>query len=228
MDSDFLRLARRVKDLESSTFQPVVARITGEILLWPGNMPPENWLLCDGAAVSRSEYAALYSVIGTAYGGDDGNATFNLPDLKGKVAVGYHYADAAFDVLGETGGEKMHILVTAEMPTHTHVQNSHSHTVSASAYSAGEHSHFIKWYVGSEKYISLSSSGSGDSSAGYQTGYSGGTVYHEAMKAAPSGGHSHGLNVSLGASTAVSQSVGAGAAHNNLQPYVVLNYIIKV
>ncbi len=225
MDSDFLRLARRVKNLEGSSCSIVSARLTGEMLLWPGTAPPDGWLFCDGAAISRVDFAALFTVIGILYGGGDGSTTFNLPDLKGKVAVGYHGADGLFDVLGETGGEKTHSLTTSEMPTHTHVQNSHSHTVSATVNTAGDHSHYIKWYSG--EYISLSGNGSGESSSGYRTGYTSGTVYHEATKAASAGGHSHGVNVSLGGSAAVCQSAGVNGSHNNLQPYVVLNYIIK-
>ena len=81
---------------------------------------PENWLLCDGRAVSRITYSALFGVIGTSFGLGDGSTTFNLPNLKGKIPVGRDTTDSAFDTLGETGGEKEHILTVNEMPSHNH------------------------------------------------------------------------------------------------------------
>lgn len=81
---------------------------------------PENWLLCDGQAVSRTDYALLFSIIGTTYGVGDGSTTFNLPNLKGRVAVGKDSTQTEFDTLGETGGEKTHTLTVEEMPTHDH------------------------------------------------------------------------------------------------------------
>lgn len=81
---------------------------------------PQNWLPCDGREVSRLEYAKLFSIIGTRFGAGDSSTTFNLPNLQGKVPVGQDVNDAAFDVLGETGGEKTHTLTVAEIPSHTH------------------------------------------------------------------------------------------------------------
>jgi microcystin-dependent protein len=99
----------------------------GSIIQWGSNSIPTNWLLCDGSAVSRSTWPSLFSAIGTTYGAGNGTTTFNLPDLRGRVAVGKDSAQTEFDVLGETGGAKTHTLTTAEMP-------SHSHTTSATAF----------------------------------------------------------------------------------------------
>ena len=55
----------------------------GVIQMYAGTTPPDGWLLCDGSAVSRTTYAALFAVIGTTYGAGDGSTTFNLPDLRG-------------------------------------------------------------------------------------------------------------------------------------------------
>jgi microcystin-dependent protein len=92
----------------------------GIIHPYAGSTAPSGWLLCQGQAVSRTTYAALFAVCGTTYGVGDGSTTFNLPNLKGRVAVGVDSADTAFDAVGEKGGAKTHLLTTAEMPSHTH------------------------------------------------------------------------------------------------------------
>jgi len=58
----------------------------GEIMLWAGNFPPYNWMPCDGRLLSVSEYAPLYSLLGTTYGGD-GQSTFGVPDLRGRTPL---------------------------------------------------------------------------------------------------------------------------------------------
>jgi microcystin-dependent protein len=71
---------------------------------------PAGWLLCDGAAISRTTYAALFTAIGTKYGVGDGSTTFNVPNLKGKVPIGLDSTDSDFDDRGKTGGEKISAL----------------------------------------------------------------------------------------------------------------------
>ena len=96
--------------------------ITGEIKIWTTGTAPTNWLICNGAAISRTTYANLFAVIGTVYGVGDGSTTFNIPNLKGKVVVGFNSAETEFDALGETGGAKTHTLTSAQsgVPAHTH------------------------------------------------------------------------------------------------------------
>lgn len=143
----------------------------GGIVQYAGATAPDGWLICNGSAISRTTYADLFSAIGTTYGSGDGSTTFNLPNLKGRVAVGYDSSQTEFDALGETGGEKTHTLTIDEMPSH---------------------SHNIK---------TLDSAGSG-----------------------PEIGTVNPYGSLDGRST---ESVGGGQAHNILQPYIVLNYIIK-
>jgi len=97
----------------------------GCISMYAGATAPDGWLLCDGRAVSRSQYASLFAVIGTANGAGDGSTTFNLPDLRDRFAIGTSDAKA----LGSIGGEASHVLTIAEMPAHTHIQDPHVHTV---------------------------------------------------------------------------------------------------
>ncbi len=64
------------------------ARVVGEVADYAGGTPPAGWLLCDGSAVSRATYATLFAAIGTTWGPGDGATTFNLPDMRGRVAAG--------------------------------------------------------------------------------------------------------------------------------------------
>jgi len=85
--------------------------------------PPVGFLFCDGAAISRTVYSALFTAIGTAYGVGDGTTTFNLPNLTGRVPLGTGNSGEAggtAHTLGQKGGEEKHTLTDAEMPSHTH------------------------------------------------------------------------------------------------------------
>lgn len=83
---------------------------------------PTNWLECDGSAVSRATYAALFADIGTTYGTGDGSTTFNLPNQQRRALVGRGGSGTATlaNTLGSTGGEETHLLTTPEIPAHTH------------------------------------------------------------------------------------------------------------
>lgn len=80
----------------------------GAVLPFAGSAAPTGFLLCDGTAVSRTTYAALFAIIGTAYGAGDGSSTFNVPSLLGRVPIGRDPAQTEVDVLGEAGGAKTH------------------------------------------------------------------------------------------------------------------------
>jgi len=74
---------------------------------------PAGWLMCDGAAVSRTTYAGLFAAVGTTYGAGNGTTTFNVPDLRGRVPVGVDGTAgriAANDALGQSGGAETHTL----------------------------------------------------------------------------------------------------------------------
>jgi microcystin-dependent protein len=92
----------------------------GEIRLFPYTFAPVGWALCDGQILSISQNTALFSLIGTIYGGD-GQRTFALPDLRGRVAVsaGQGPGLSAYEV-GETGGLETVSLAKRQMPAHSH------------------------------------------------------------------------------------------------------------
>lgn len=90
----------------------------GEIRMFAGNFAPAGWLFCSGQLLPISENETLFQLIGTTYGGD-GQSTFALPDLRGRVPV--HIGNGY--VLAETGGAESVTLTTAQIPSHTHSQS---------------------------------------------------------------------------------------------------------
>jgi microcystin-dependent protein len=92
----------------------------GEIRLFAGNFAPRNWAFCDGSLQSIAQNTALFSILGTTYGGD-GITTFALPDLQGRAAVGVGTGPGlqAWD-LGEVQGTETNTMTTNQMPAHTH------------------------------------------------------------------------------------------------------------
>lgn len=157
----------------------------GTILPFSGGTLPTGYLFCDGSAISRTEYAGLFNVIGTSFGAGDGSTTFNLPNLKGKVPVGLDSSDSDFDAIGETGGEKTHTLTQSELPNYNLKG--------------------LKW-ASSGGAITLDS---GSHTPGYNLNYGYNGVNEEQID------------------SIIINSGGSNTPHNILQPYVVVNYIIK-
>jgi microcystin-dependent protein len=93
----------------------------GEIRMFAGNYAPAGWAFCDGSLLAISSYEALYSLIGTTYGGN-GQTNFALPDLRSRVPV---HAGPGF-VIGLSGGAET--LTTQQIPVHSHVPNCNSAT----------------------------------------------------------------------------------------------------
>jgi microcystin-dependent protein len=87
----------------------------GEIRMFAGNFAPSGWNFCDGSVVPISFNDALYSLLGTTYGGD-GVTTFALPDLRGRVPI--HQGNSS--VIGRSFGEETHTLQVNEIPSHNH------------------------------------------------------------------------------------------------------------
>lgn len=93
----------------------------GEIKMVSFNFPPKFWAFCNGQLLPINQNQALFSLLGTTYGGN-GTTNFALPDLRGKTPI--HVGSG--HTLGETGGEQAHTLTIGEIPTHTHALNAQS------------------------------------------------------------------------------------------------------
>ncbi|HKO96856.1 MAG TPA: tail fiber protein [Pyrinomonadaceae bacterium] len=87
----------------------------GEIRMFAGNFAPAGWMFCDGALLPISENETLFNIIGTTYGGD-GESTFQLPDLRGRLPL---HQGSGF-ILGETGGVEQVTLTINQTPVHNH------------------------------------------------------------------------------------------------------------
>ena len=94
----------------------------GVITQYGASTAPTGWLLCRGQAISRTNplYTRLFTAISTTYGAGDGSTTFNLPNLQGRIPVGFDSTQTEFDALAETGGSKTSTLTTANLPSHLH------------------------------------------------------------------------------------------------------------
>jgi microcystin-dependent protein len=172
-----------------------------------GMLTSDKWLFCDGTYFPVSLYPDLYDVL-TSYGtvfpyganiGTGEDATFCIPNLSKRVPVGFDYgnSDADFDSPGNTGGAKTHTLTSAEMPSHTHTQDAHGHDL-------GPGQSFGMSFGGNTgAFTTLIAQVQYINQGSYQGPYS------------------------ANSTTATNQNTGGGGAHNNMQPYIVMHYIIK-
>lgn len=199
----------------------------GSILAYLGSDVPEGYLLCDGSAVSRTDYPELFSVIGSIYGDGDGSTTFNLPNLYGRVPIGA----SGSHVLGSTGGEASHIITEQELASHSHTVPSHTHANSI-AVKTPELSHSITQQP-SFTYNRLNGTyGSYDAWGSGATFFTGRTnrsmtrstnfavADHPATDCTMTGGV-------IDAPAFDTESTGGGAAHNNMMPFIALVFLIR-
>lgn len=182
----------------------------GAVQTYAGATAPSGWLLCDGAQVSRLTYKALFDIIGTAYGVGDGSTTFNIPDARGRFALG-KAASGTGSTLAGTGGAIDH---THTAGAHTHsisTGGAHSHTVSGHTHSVS-----IETDVGDNVTVAVVAAAGVDASEESHTH----TVSGNTDSASPStdsqGSHDHG-------GVTGSSSGSTGTAN---PPYIVFNTII--
>lgn len=91
----------------------------GEIRLFAGNFPPQGWAFCDGALLAIAQNDALFALIGTTYGGD-GQSTFALPDLRGRVPLHQGTLAGNSYVIGQRAGVETVTLTASQLPAHNH------------------------------------------------------------------------------------------------------------
>ena len=176
----------------------------GSVLPYAGSSAPSSqWLVCNGSAVSRSTYSALFGVLSTTFGSGDGSTTFNLPDLRGRTAVGVNTA-AYLTTLGATAGSADAIVVA-----HTHTATStssvtdpgHRHNFNSQGQTAG----------GGGGYALSQQNNAGGSNL---TGYTPGAI------------NTNTTGITVSTSTTVN-STGSSGTNANLPPSIALNFIIR-
>lgn len=97
-----------------------------DVSIFAGNFAPRGWAFCDGQLLPISQYSALFSLIGTIYGGD-GRTTFALPDMRGRMAMGHGNGPGLSNrSFGQRGGQESTTLSIANMPNHNHTATLHA------------------------------------------------------------------------------------------------------
>ena len=155
----------------------------GEIRMFAGTYAPEGWALCDGQTLSISQNQELFALIGTTYGGD-GQTTFKLPDLRGRIPISIGRAASGRTYqIGQSGGAETVALSVTQMPAHSHVARALEGPGTAEAPTQG-----FCATLDRNQYFK------GDANAPM--------------------------------SDRAIQSTGEGQPHNNLMPYLAVNFII--
>ena len=171
---------------------------SGALMPFAGASAPTGFLLCHGQAVSRTTYATLFSAISTTYGTGDGSSTFNLPDLRGRVIAGQD------DMGGASANRLTNQTGGLNGDTLGAAGGSETHTLTTAQLASHTHSFSDTDSITAMTFLSdglgVNRGGSGQSSS------------------------SNSISVSISGTTG---SAGSGSAHNNVQPTMVLNYIIK-
>lgn len=208
----------------TSAKPPVTISIPGLIEPFAGTIVPAGYLLCDGSAVSRSDYTALFEVIGTTFGSGDGETTFNLPDLSGRVPLGVSMSHA----LGSTGGSETVTLTESELPAHVHVVPQHGHEDTIGA-TTPEFSHSITQPV--FKYNKPVNKSGGHDFGGRERWTTNTTTATATRRTdvAVSVHAASNCTVSGSIDDKVafdSETAGSGSYHNNMQPFCTIAYII--
>ena len=175
----------------------------GQIILVGFNFAPVGWFPCDGRLLPIAQFDVLFNLIGTTYGGD-GQTTFALPDLRGRVPIGQGTGTGLSSrLIGEQSGAEAIALTASQIPAHTHAINTSALTAS----------------VASKTGAGNSRSPVGNIPAGEAAGVT--MMYSSQAPDVTMGGN---LGAGSSASTA---STGGGGAHDNMQPFAVMQYCIS-
>lgn len=186
-----------------NTGSGTVSMPTGTLQPWTGSSVPSGWLICNGAAVSRSTYSDLFSVISTRFGSGDGSTTFNLPDLQGYQLVG---ADLATGPIDNTSTYRVGSVDAGTIAAHS--SEAHSHTITYATYSEIAHTQ-------------------SHSHSATPTLASSGAHTHTGTSVTSNGGQSHTHTSSVGAPNTQTAGTGATArsssTHTHTGPSVTTN-----
>jgi microcystin-dependent protein len=171
--------------------------ILGTISIFAGTFAPKGWALCDGSILSISSNTALFSLLGTTYGGN-GTTTFALPDLRGRVPIHQGQGPGlSFYNLGQSGGVEQVTLTVSEIPAH-------NHPATGKVATGGDD---VLTDISAGNLLASESRGGGDALNIYNTGA--GTSFMA----------DNSVQVTVG-------PTGGSLPHENRQPYLALNYII--
>ena len=173
----------------------------GSVILWTTTSAPSDWLICDGSAISRSTYSALFAIISTTFGIGNGSTTFNIPDLRQRFPLGKAVSGTGSSI-ANTGGLIDHTHTVDPPNTTTSSDGAHTHTVDPVSTTTGTPSAIIS-------NMSLTGFASAASSTHTHN------VDIASTTSSSSGAHTHTLDVA---------SFNAGTAN---PPFLVLNFIIK-
>lgn len=198
---------------------------TGRIVIWPTTSVPAGFLLCNGQAVSRTTYAALFAVIGTTWGSGNGSTTFNVPDLRGVFlrgldnGKGIDTGRAIATTQQDAFESHTHNASSAEAGAHTHTvsgtaasNGAHTHSVSGTAASAGAHDHNVMQY-------SSNPSGSRKQAIVESTTYSTGSNADINMQTA--GAHTHTVSGTAASNGAHTHTVSGTAASDGEHDHAI-------
>jgi len=188
----------------------------GEIRAFAGNFAPRNWMFCAGQTIAIQSNAALFSILGTTYGGN-GTSTFQLPNLASRVAIGAGAGPGLPTyTLGQPVGEENHTLVLQEMTAHTHFAQPVSNGAA---------------WTGSYTLMGANDQGGQTSPVGCYLGtdqLSGAQIYAPSTATDLVDLNAASVSAILKApsASATIQLAGGGTGHPNIQPVLGLNYII--
>ncbi len=187
----------------------------GEIRFFGGNFPPRSWSFCQGQELSIANYQLIYTLIGTTYGGD-GITKFNLPDFRGRVAVGTGTGPGRSTiVLGAAAGSEEITLSQLNLPAHTHaVTNSPINPAITTSVNSAQAS------------VNAPTTGVSIASAGYMA--SGSFVPNLGFNTETPAVALNSATVDLSTLTVGNMNTGSSLPHNNMQPYLAINFIICI
>ena len=196
----------------------------GSIIPFTGSVIPDGHLMCDGSAVSRSEYSDLFEVIGTNFGEGDGSTTFNLPNIGDRVIIG----DSLVHGFATTGGEEEHVLDVGEIAEHDHEIPAHGHGNDI-AFNTPSLSHSITTQP-AFKYTRLNGTYKGTAQLGNSYNSRSNASMSRATNVAIADHPATDCTMTGGitdCAAMTSSDAGSGDAHNNMMPYIALVFLIQ-